>query len=98
MTDDDAILAMWRMVERQVARSGSSEPRFRWDGPLFKPEHAYLTAEGYPLGTTCWYVALEHAGYRYVVCAETPQDAVRRAAAIADNPDPPSPAQIRRHA
>jgi hypothetical protein len=45
----------------------------------FKPETQYLTAEGYPLGTTCWYVIAEVNGARKYCCGDTPGDALRAA-------------------
>lgn len=68
--------AMWRIVEHLATQQGYDRPRFAWDGPLFKPEQRYLTHEGYGLGTTCWYVAVEEAGERWCVAADTPMLAV----------------------
>ena len=77
------IAAAWQVVEKMVAKMSYEDPGFRWEGPLFKPEHNYLTAEGYPLGTTCWYVRLENEGERHWVCAESPALAICRAALMA---------------
>jgi hypothetical protein len=69
----------WIVVEGMAARMGYDSPGFSWVGPLFKPEHHYLTEDGYPLGTTCWYVRLEHDGYIKNLCADTAKDAIRLA-------------------
>ncbi len=53
-------------------------PGFRFEGPLFKPEHNYLGIEC-PLGTICWYVTLEIQGHRTWWRGERPVDAVRGA-------------------
>ncbi len=74
------IAAAWQVVEVMTARMGYDNIGFLWQGPLFKPEHRYMTAEGYPLGTTCWYVILETDGYRGAVCADTAPLAICRAA------------------
>lgn len=37
----------------------------------FKPSDYYLTSDGYPLGTTCWYVVLIKDGRRRMICAPT---------------------------
>lgn len=70
----------WKIVEKMVSRMGYQNLDFEWRGPLFKPEHHYLTSEGYPLGTTCWYILLECNGIHYTVCAKTPQNAICMAA------------------
>jgi len=49
----------------------------RAHGLLLKPSDMYLTAEGWPLGTTCWYVLVE-CGSRWYACAETQHLAVLR--------------------
>jgi len=46
--------------------------------PVFKPKGHYLTAEGYPLGTTCWYTVVEHRGYVFYCCGPTPAVAAER--------------------
>lgn len=80
---DESIVTMWRTVERMVVRTNDYADKLqRWDGPIYKSERAYLTHEGWPLGSICWYVALDLSGYRLFICAHTPQEAVERAAAI----------------
>jgi hypothetical protein len=74
------IAAAWLVVLLMVSRMGYDNIGFAWQGPLFKPEHHYLTREGYPLGTTCWFVRIEHDGYIKGVCADTPELAICRAA------------------
>jgi hypothetical protein len=44
---------------------------------MFKDENHYLTAEGYPLGTTCWYYRAEVNGFIQRCCAETKNEAWR---------------------
>jgi hypothetical protein len=63
------------VLDKVVTRQGYDHPGFSWEGPIFKPENRYLTQEGYPLGTTCWYVRLEMDGNIEFVC-----DADRRRA------------------
>lgn len=48
------------------------------DGLNYKSRSHYLTAEGWPLQTTCWYVRVE-CGWREFVAAEIPELAVVRA-------------------
>lgn len=47
-------------------------------GLSYKQWSHYLTLEGYPTGTTCWYVRID-AGWRQMVCGETPELALIRA-------------------
>src|SRR4051812_31696517 len=67
-----SITAAWTIVEKMVERYRSNPHEvFDWHGPIFKPKSRYLTREGYPLGTECWYVIVEVGGSRNTVCAET---------------------------
>lgn len=52
---------------------------FLWYGPLYKPKTQYLTTEGFPLDTTCWYVDVINNGRRAFICADTPALAICRA-------------------
>jgi hypothetical protein len=70
----------WPLVERFSRLQGYERLGYEWEGPCFKPEHRYLTAEGYPLGTVCWYVYTVADGRRQWHCAEEPGEAVVRAA------------------
>lgn len=58
-----------------------------WDishrGLGYKTSTHYLTAEGWPMMTTCWYVCVE-CGFREFVAAETPELAVLRAICYVD--------------
>lgn len=72
--------AAWKIAEKMVARMGWDDLEFKWRGPIFKPEYEYLTTEGYPLSTTCWYVHVEFDGKRKFICADTPQEAICKAA------------------
>jgi hypothetical protein len=53
--------------------------RISVSGPHFKDAGRYLTHEGYPLGTTCWYVRLEIDGLIRLCCADSREDAVEAA-------------------
>lgn len=81
---EDAWSIVLKLIERlQEDPYGLKEPAghgFSWVGPIFKSKAHYLTNEGYPLGTECWYVVIEWDGYRHIVCADTPQMAICRAA------------------
>ena len=71
----------WRVVEFFSMQQGYSSDIEWWRGPGFKAEHEYLTQEGYPIGSTCWFVDVAHrAGGRAIVCADAPALAVCRAA------------------
>lgn len=85
------ILFAWEVVEKMVAKMTRQtqfnfEPfeikEFKWTGPLFKPEYEYLTNEGYPLGTTCWFVSLDVNGMHFVICGDTAPEAICKAALI----------------
>ena len=47
-------------------------------GLNYKGSDSYMTAEGWCLGSTCWYVTVE-CGFRDHVIAETPELCMRRA-------------------
>jgi hypothetical protein len=49
----------------------------RIGGLGYKGNDSYLTAEGWPLGTTCWYVKVE-CGWREYIAAEEPEIAALR--------------------
>jgi len=49
---------------------------YEWRGPDWKPESHYMTNEGYPLGTVCWYVTVELHGRIIHVCRDTYEEAV----------------------
>jgi len=51
-------------------------------GPLFKPRDQYLTREGYPLGTECWYVHVRANGLIKNICGDTPGEALLTALAF----------------
>jgi hypothetical protein len=46
-------------------------------GLEYKRSSNYLTLEGWPTGTVCWFVCVE-AGYRVYCCAEKPETACQR--------------------
>jgi hypothetical protein len=52
---------------------------FTWE-LKFKTPDRYLTHEGYPLGTVCWYVYVVAHGLRKFICAERPEEAIMAAA------------------
>lgn len=55
----------------------------RFNGLQYKDRGQYLTNQGWPLSTTCWFVTLE-CGWRDQVCAEDPELAVVRAVFMMD--------------
>jgi hypothetical protein len=80
-----SIAAAWEVVEKIVTRMNDYPvDGFKWSGPLYKPNTNYLTNEGYPLGTVCWYVIVQSDNIgRHAVCAETAPEAICRAALFA---------------
>ena len=42
----------------------------------FKTKDKYLTTEGWPLGTECWYVFVQTAGRRVFICRSTLNEAL----------------------
>lgn len=42
----------------------------------FKSENEYLTTEGWPLGTTCWYVFVQTVNRRVFICRGSMEAAV----------------------
>lgn len=67
------------VIQHYATQMGDERWTYHWHGPNFKPVNKYLTSEGYPLGTTCWYVAITYRGYHENICADTMQDAVIKA-------------------
>ena len=65
------------------ARSGGLPRAISHRGLEYKDEAHYLTAEGWPLGTRCWYFCID-CGYRLFTCAETPELATMRAIIVVD--------------
>lgn len=51
------------------------------NGLKYKSESQYLTAQGWPLGTRCWFVTIE-CGWREHVFAEDPETALLRAICV----------------
>lgn len=68
----------WTMVP---GASWGHWSELRMDGLQYKRSSHYLTAEGWPTGTTCWFVRIE-CGMLYIVCAENPTLAVQRAVVL----------------
>lgn len=86
----------WKIVEVMTALEGYDRMDYFWEGPVFKPENRYLTEEGYPLGTTCWYVYVELNGLRKWFCHDDARIAVLKAGIyVANNlkSDPNDPRQ-----
>jgi hypothetical protein len=52
------------------------------EGLEYKPAHKYLTAQGWPTGTKCWFVRME-CGWREFVAHETPLITALRAVVVA---------------
>lgn len=79
------IASAWGVVEKMAARMNNYPvDGFKWSGPLYKPNTHYLTSEGYPLGTVCWYVLVQNDNIgRHIVCADTSPEAICKAALLA---------------
>ena len=45
--------------------------QFEIAGPVFKPETQYLTSQGYPLGTTCWFFEVKINFRCEIICGDT---------------------------
>lgn len=67
-------------ADKMATAMGYATPGYSWDGPRFKPETRYLTQEGFPLGTECWYVMIEVDGRREFVCVGGREPESRRRA------------------
>lgn len=81
-TEDDRF---WGYGDRKPAWKTNESAEWLYSietgGLQYKPSSCYLTAEGWPTGTTCWYVCIE-SGWREYVGAETPRLAVIRALVV----------------
>lgn len=84
----DSMDAAWPIMEAMTERMRLNRDRydhltqgeeFTWELKFKTPDH-YLTHEGYPLGTVCWYVYVVAHGLRKFVCAERPEEAILAAA------------------
>lgn len=91
------LTVMERFYERHAAYSPTKtepwqklhSPEFENDwthsisfrGLDYKPRSNYMTLEGWPTGTTCWFITVEY-GWREQVTAPTPQLAVFRAIVV----------------
>lgn len=45
--------------------------QFEIAGPVFKPATQYLTSQGYPLGTTCWFFEVKINFRCEIICGDT---------------------------
>lgn len=45
--------------------------QFEIAGPVFKPATQYLTSQGYPLGTTCWFFEVKINFCCEIICGDT---------------------------
>lgn len=70
----------WERHEQISNLQGYDYPGFEWD-LFFKPHHRYLTNDGYPLGTTCWYISFTACGLRKNICASNAEQAFTNAVA-----------------
>jgi hypothetical protein len=62
----------WVIAKHYIYQQGDNRIGFEWDGPLWKPENRYLTNEGWPLGTTCWFVRVTLLGHgRRLFCSDS---------------------------
>lgn len=65
----------WATHEAMSRLQGYEYQGFYW-ALNFKPETRYLTEEGYPLGTTCWYVRVELSGINVYCCGDAAEEAI----------------------
>lgn len=77
----------WTVLEKMLVRQEEEyySKHFEFDGPRFKPSFHYLTNEGYPLGTICWFVKLCYDDLIQFVCADTASLAICLAALKAND-------------
>lgn len=64
------------VAKHYVHQQGYERIEFHFSAPQWKAADEYMAEEGYPLGTTCWYVIVEYGGRRELVCRDTFLDAV----------------------
>ncbi len=80
LSEDDAFPRPPWKEERRA--DGSHYHDIAWalrvDGLNYKSRLQYLTAEGWPMGTACWYVQVD-GGWRELITGETPSLALARA-------------------
>lgn len=71
---------MFELVEHYTYQQGDDLLMYEWEGPRWKPSNRYMTHEGYPLDTTCWYVTVR-LPYSLIkkVCADTWMEAAWKA-------------------
>jgi hypothetical protein len=62
-------------LQKKGSPTGIAKHRIEITGPFFKPKDHYLTNEGYPLGTTCWYFIVWSNGLRKLCCGITEENA-----------------------
>ncbi len=71
----------WQQPEHPLYNSYEPVWRVSTYGLSYKDSGSYLTAEGWPLGTKCWFMPV-NCGWRIYCCGETPQLAVLRGIVI----------------
>lgn len=54
--------AAWLIVEKMVARMGYENIGFKWIGPLFKPEHVYLSSSQHSNRNITWHFDYTQVG------------------------------------
>lgn len=74
------LAAAWKIAEKMVKLDDDYDTRINWSGPHYKPSTMYMTQEGFPLGTTCWFVKVEVEGHIYTCTAPTAELAICLAA------------------
>lgn len=67
------------LITHYAEQSGYDNLDFEWWGPCFKPEHRYMTNEGYPMGTKIWYVRMSLNGWIVYAFGDTFWDAAWKA-------------------
>jgi hypothetical protein len=72
----------WEIV-RFLASKMEENINFDWKGPIFKSIHCDFTGDGFPLGTTCWYVIVEDYAYKAYIFGETEMECICRAGLVA---------------
>lgn len=84
ITEEDAFSSLSSKRPPWAKSPGASWghwPELRMDGLQYKYSSHYMTSEGWPSGTTCWFVRIE-LGMFYIAAAEAPLTAVQRAVVL----------------
>jgi len=71
----------WKQFDPERGARFESAWPVSMGGLQYKSAGEYLTAEGWPLRTRCWFIVVE-CGWREIVAAEAPEWAAMRAAIV----------------